>query len=189
MLVPGWRQIPVCPMKFRPAKPGSLAANRVVSRRSFDGWGRRNVRKPEQPKKAGFFDFIFGGFTHNLYSKNHYLTVYIPISNGEGGLECRRMYFLCARLPVAGPAREGGGSHGCSAPWNILMARNDPRRQGKPGEGDSHGCSASWNLLMARNSPRRWGKPGGSDSHGCYTREAADHPYRLSGHIRNTRWV
>ena len=25
-------------------------------------------------------------------------------------------------------------------PGNILMPRNDPRRQGKPGEGDSHGC-------------------------------------------------
>ena len=33
-------------------------------------------------------------------------------------------------------------------PGNILMPRNDPRRQGKPGEGDSHGC-CTWEYFDA----------------------------------------
>ena len=88
-------------------KPGSLATNQAILRQSFNGWGRMDVRRPGKPKKVGFFDFIFGGFTHNLYSKNHYITVYIPISNGEGGPECRRIYFLwCA--PTGGRAGKEG---------------------------------------------------------------------------------
>ena len=91
---------------------------------------------------------------------------------GKGARNAGGYIFCGARLPVAGPARKGGGSHDCSAPRDLLMARNHPRRRGEAREGGSHGCSALQDLLMARNHPRRQGEAREGSSHGCYTPEA-----------------
>jgi len=81
---PPSRQIPVHPMGFHPAKTGLPGRKSNRFEPVFDGWGHTSSRILVKQKKAGFFGFFFGGFTHNLYSKNspikllhNYICVYI----------------------------------------------------------------------------------------------------------------
>ena len=96
-------------------------------------------------KKSGIFAFFLLFFSKKippfLYPKRHLLNgIYMPNICGTSPTVQRDFF----------PGRGAPNRHLQQAwkifpmaavhPGNILMPRNDPRHQGKLGEGDSHGC-------------------------------------------------
>ena len=154
----------------------------------------------KKKKKIRFFIFIFSGFfsifsphfyIKKRYSKlgSTYVHVYLIYI---GGPQCGGIFF-CRGDQIAKVAKREYHSHDCGATWAFFDAAGQAQA---PWEARGKEFPQSLHpgfFLMLWNEPRRRGEPGGNEFPQslhpwcrCATQNPADHPFRLSIHIRDT---